>query len=277
MIATATAIDIDTIKSRHKATWETGDFGQVAKYIMPEAEHFVARLNLKPGMKVLDVACGTGNSAILAARRGCTVTGLDLAENLVEQARQRAAAEGVKIDFIQGDAEALPFADATFDVVSSMWGVMFAPRPERIVSELRRVVKPGGLIAMANWTPDGFLGKVFSIVGRHVPPPAGFPSPLLWGNDEIVRARFQGHADELRLMRRICTMTFPYDPAGTVNFFRRYYGPTTRAFEALKPDAQFALFRELVRLHTEFNASTRPEQTSVHAEYLEVHVMRGSN
>lgn len=275
MIATTT--DIETIKARHKATWETGDFGEVAKHIMPEAEQFVARLNLRPGARLLDVACGTGNVAVLAARRGCIVSGLDLASNLIAQARQRAAAEGLEIDFTEGDAEALPYPDASFDIVTSMWGVMFAPRPERIVSELRRVVKPGGFIAMANWTPDGFLGKVFGVFARHVPPPAGFPSPLLWGDENIVRARFQGNSDDVRLARRIATMTFPYDANGTVNFFRRYYGPTSRAFEALKPDAQLALFQELAGLHSQFNVSTRAEETSNLADYLEVHVRRNGS
>jgi SAM-dependent methyltransferase len=172
----------------------------------------------------------------------------------------------------------LPYLDGSFDVVTSMYGVMFAPRPERIVSELRRVVKPGGLIVMANWTPDGFLGKVFGVFARHVPPPSGFPSPLLWGDEQIVRARFQGHNDEIRITRHTNKMIFPFDAVGTVNFFRRFYGPTNRAFETLKPAAQFALFEELVQLQAEYNVSTCANETETHSDYLEVCVRRnGSN
>src|SRR5215469_5406696 len=175
--------DIQTIKVRQKATWESGDFGQVAKLIEPVAEDFMARIDLRPGMKVLDAACGTGNLAVIAARRGCITSGLDIASNLIAQARERAREEGLSIEYTEGDAEAMPYPDASFDVVVSMYGVMFAPRPERIVSEWQRVTKPGGLIALANWTPSGFIGKMFSVFGRHVPPPAGLPSPLLWGDE----------------------------------------------------------------------------------------------
>jgi SAM-dependent methyltransferase len=198
-IAQPTA-DIQTIKARQKATWESGDFGQVAKFITPIAEQFMSRIELRPGTNVLDAACGTGNLAVIAARRGCVTSGLDLASNLVAQARERARQESLSIDFTQGDAEAMPYPDASFDGVVSMYGVMFAPRPERVVSELVRVTKPGGFIALANWTPDGFIGKMFAIFSRHLPPPPGLPSPL-WGNEETVRARFNGDGHELRLTR----------------------------------------------------------------------------
>src|SRR5262245_28822751 len=142
--------DIASIKTRQKATWESGDFGQIAKLIVPVAEEFMSRVDLKRGSKVLDAACGNGNLAVIAARRGCVTSGLDIASNLIAQARERARQESLDIDYIEGDAEAMPYPDATFDVVVSMYGVMFAPRPERVASELQRVVKPGGLIAMAN-------------------------------------------------------------------------------------------------------------------------------
>jgi SAM-dependent methyltransferase len=267
--------NIDAIKARHKATWETGDFGQIAKYILPEEENFVNRLNLKPGTKVLDVACGNGNVAMLAAGRGCVTSGIDIASNLITQARQRARSESLNIEFTEGDAEYLPYAGASFDVAVSTFGVMFAPRPERIVSELRRVVKPGGLIALANWTPDGFLGKVFGVFGKYLPPPAGFPSPMLWGDEQIVRARFQGQGDEVKVTRRTLRMLFPFGPAETVNFFRQYYGPTSRAFEALKPVQQLAFLNELVALQTEYNTSTRPNETESLSDYLEVHIRCG--
>ena len=268
--------DIQSIKARQKSTWESGDFGQVAKFITPVAEQFMARIKLRPGLKVLDAACGTGNLAVIAARHGCVTSGLDIASNLVAQARERARQESLNIEYTEGDAEAMPYPDASFDVVVSMYGVMFAPRPERIVNELQRVAKPGGLIALANWTPEGFIGKMFAVFARHLPPPAGLPSPLLWGDEAVVRARFNGAIDELRLTRQTARMCFPLDPAGTVDFFRRYYGPTLRAFGALDASGQAALRRDLVELQTRHNVSTQPNETDTPSEYLEVHARRAT-
>ena len=257
-----------------KATWESGDFGQVAKFIMEDAEQFMGPIDLQPGMNVLDAACGTGNLAILAARRGCATSGLDIAANLIAQARERARKDSLKIEFTEGDAEAMPYPDASFDVVVSMFGVMFAPRPERVVSELARVVKPGGLIAMANWAPDGFIGKTFAVFGRHLPPRAEIPSPLLWGDEAVVRGRLTGMFERVRFKRRRARLCYPFNPAGTVDFLRRYYGPTHRAFEALKADGQAALARDLVELQTRHNVSTRPNETETPSEYLEIHAHR---
>jgi SAM-dependent methyltransferase len=268
--------DIETIKARQKATWESGDFGQVAKFIAPIAEQFMARIELRPGTKVLDAACGTGNLAVIAARRGCFTSGLDIASNLVVQARERARQESLDIEFTEGDAEAMSYPDASFDVVVSMYGVMFAPRPERVMSELRRVTKPNGLIALANWTPDGFIGKMFAVFARHLPPPVGLPSPLLWGDETTARNRFDGVVEELRLSRRTARMCFPFDPAGTVDFFRRYYGPTQRAFDSLKTDGQAALMSDLVELQTQHNISPRSNETDTPSEYLEVHARRAT-
>jgi SAM-dependent methyltransferase len=237
----------------------------------------MARIELRPGTRVLDVACGTGNLALIAARRGCLTSGLDIASNLLAQARERARQESLDIEFTEGDAEAMPYSDASFDVVVSMYGVMFAPRPERVVSELYRVAKPGGLIALANWTPDGFIGKMFAVFARHLPPPAGLASPLLWGDEAVVRARFNGAAEELRLTRHTAHMRYPFDPAATVDFFRRYYGPTQRAFESLKDDRQAALRRDLVELQTRHNVSTSPDETDSPAEYLEIHARRAAS
>jgi len=272
-VQTAT-LDIQAVKARQKATWESGDFGQVAKFTIPSAEEFMAGIPLRPGMHVLDAACGTGNLAVIAARRGCRVSGLDIATNLIAQARERAGREALAIKFTEGDAEAMPYADASFDVVVSMYGVMFAPRPEQVASELTRVTKPGGLIALANWTPAGFIGKMFSVFARHVPPPVGLPSPLLWGDEAVVRARFDGAADELRLTPRIARLRFPFDPAGTVEFFQRYYGPTQRAFQALDPASQERLRRDLVELETRHNVSSHADETDTPSEYLEIHARR---
>jgi SAM-dependent methyltransferase len=274
---TPLAIDIASIKTRQKAVWESGDFGQVAKYIETVAEEFMGQIELEPGMKVLDAACGTGNLAVIAARRGCATSGMDIASNLIAQARERSWHESLPINFLEGDAEALPYPDASFDVVVSMFGVMFAPRPEAVVSELRRVTRPGGLIALANWTPEGFIGKMFTLFGRHLQPPVGLPSPILWGSEKVVRERFNDPAEQVRLTRRVARMRFPFEPAGTVEFFRRYYGPTQKAFAALNPEARGALLRDLVALQTEHNVSTRPNETDTPSEYLEVQVRRPEN
>ncbi len=237
---------------------------------MPSAEEFMARLDLRPGSRVLDAACGTGNLAVIAARRGCRVAGLDIATNLLAQARERARRDRLAIDYTWGDVEAMPYEDASFDVVVSMYGVMFAPQPREVMNELRRVTRPGGLIALANWTPTGFIGKMFAVFARHVPPPPGLPSPLLWGDEAVVRDRFAGAVGELRLARRVARLRFPFDPAGTVEFFRRFYGPTQRAFEALGPTEQAKLLTELVELESRHNVSPHPDETETPAEYLEI-------
>src|SRR5260221_8332187 len=159
----STILNLEAVKARQKATWESGDFGQIARTIENVAEEFMARQPLQPGSQVLDVACGTGNLAVIAARRGCVVTGIDIAGNLIAQARARATTEGLRIDFQEGDAETLPLAGCQFDFVVSMFGVMFAPRPDVVATELQRVTKPGGQVALANWTPEGFLGKMFNV------------------------------------------------------------------------------------------------------------------
>ena len=181
--------DFAQLKSGMKAAWMAGDFGQIAGFVSDEEEGFVARLNLKPGTRLLDVACGTGNSALPAARVGAKVTGVDIATNLLEQARKRAAAEQLEIHFEEGDAEELPFADHSFDAVVSIFGAMFAPRPERVAAEFLRVCKPGGTIAMANWTSQGFVAKTNQLVAKMVPPPPGVSPPNLWGDESTVSQR----------------------------------------------------------------------------------------
>jgi SAM-dependent methyltransferase len=268
--AAAIPADIFIIKQRQKTTWESGDFGQVAKTIEHVAGEFMAGLPLTPGLRVLDVACGTGNLAVVAARKGCTVTGIDIASNLVAQARVRAKTEGLNIRYDEGDAESLPYPDAIFEVVVSMYGAMFAPRPDQTATELFRVTKPGGIIALANWTPEGFIGRMFDIFKAHLPPAPGIPSPLLWGDEAIVRTRLRDGVSGLQLNRRIARMRYPFLPADVVEFFREYYGPTHRAFATLDASRQAALRQDLVKLQTEANVSTVPGTTEVEAEYLEV-------
>jgi len=261
--------EMESLKTRLKAMWMTGDFGQVAKHIETGAEEFIARLALKPGVRVLDVACGSGNLALPAARAGAIVTGVDIATNLLEQARARAASEGLTIQFDEGDAESLPYDDAAFDVIVSMYGAMFAPRPELVAAELVRVCRPGGRIAMANWTPEGFIGQMFKVTGKYVPPPAAMPSPLKWGDEETVRERMRDRVADLQLTRRMCHFKYPFTPAEVVEFFRLYYGPTQRAFDALDADGQAALRSDLEQLWAEHNQATG-DGTHVDGEYLEV-------
>ncbi len=269
MESTSQISEMDALKAKLRATWISGDFGQIAKFYEDEAEAFVRRLGLKPGSKVLDVACGTGNLALPAARLGADVTGVDIAPNLVEQARANAAREGLKAQFDEGDAEALSYGDASFDAVITMFGVMFAPRPELVASELLRVTKSGGLIAMANWTPTGFIGQMFKAVGAVLPPPPGMASPVLWGLDEKVRERLGDGVSKIETTPRILTFAFPFSPAEVVEHFRVYYGPTNKAFGALDEAKQAALRKDLEDLWTKNNTAT-DGTTSVEAEYLEV-------
>jgi ubiquinone/menaquinone biosynthesis C-methylase UbiE len=265
--------DLAQLKSKMKAGWMAGDFGQIANYSARVAEEFIARTDIKPGTRVLDVACGTGNTAIPEARKGGSVTGVDIATNLLEQARKRAAAERLEIRFEEGDAEELPCKDEDFDLVVSMFGAMFAPRPERVAAELTRVCKPGGLIAMANWTPDGFVGKSFRVTAELAPPAPGIPAPVLWGDEQIVRQRFSSGIARLTTTRQKAQMRFPFSPKEVVAFFREYFGPTKVAFSRLDESGQTEFARRLEELWFEHNTAT-DGTTSVEAEYLDVRATR---
>lgn len=265
----ATTPDIGAIKSKMKTTWSSGDFGKIAEIIQNGADQFIERLDLKAGEKVLDVACGTGNLAIPASRKGAAVTGIDIAPNLIEQARSRAAAEGLDCKFEEGDAEDMPYADGAFDTVITMFGAMFAPRPDRTASELLRVCRSGGRLVMANWTPSAFVGQMFKTGSKHVPPPPGVPPPVLWGDEETVKTRLADGIRDLKMVRTPITFRFPFSPDQTVEYFREYFGPTNVAFASLDPDGQSALKRDLVGLWTTHNRAT-DGTTEVEAEYLEV-------
>jgi SAM-dependent methyltransferase len=263
------APELAQIKSALKASWMAGDFGQIAKYSFKAGEDFIARMQIKPGTRILDVACGTGNTAIPAARAGAVVTGVDIAPNLLEQARQRAAAENLEIVFQEGDAEELPFKDREFDVVITMFGAMFAPRPERVVAQLVRVCRPGGQIAMANWTLEGFVGKQFRAVSEIVPPPPGVPAPVLWGDEQTVRQRLSTGISKLVLTRQNTRFDFPFAPKDVLALFRQYFGPTQVAFSKLDAAGQAQLASRLESLWTEHNLAT-DGNTSIEAEYLDV-------
>ncbi|HEX8289434.1 MAG TPA: methyltransferase domain-containing protein [Pyrinomonadaceae bacterium] len=264
--------ELNALKSKLHSTWTAGDFGQIAKSFADGAAEFIERLNLRAGERVLDVACGTGNLSLPAARLGTTVTGVDIAQNSIEQARADAEAAGLKIQFDVGDAENLPYDDASFDAVVTMFGAMFAPRPELVTAELKRVCRSGGVIAMANWTPTGFIGQMFKITGKHVTPPK-MPSPILWGDETTVGERFREGISDLKLTRREIALRLPFSPVEVVEHFRLYYGPTQKAFDALDDGAKQALRRDLEELWTE-NNSAADGTTDVKSEYLEVIVVR---
>lgn len=264
-------MNLDQIKSSMRSTWMAGDFGVVAKTITAAAEDFIARLALPAGTRVLDVATGTGNLAIPLARAGCVVTGVDIAPNLIAQARERAAAEGLTGQFDEGDAEALPYPDASFDAVVTMFGAMFAPRPELVAAECARVLRPGGLLAMANWNPTGFTGKMFRLGSKHVPPSHGLPPPVLWGDDTTARERLAPHFDNIRTEVIHIDFDLPFPPAGTVEFFRTYFGPTQVAFSRLDEPGQQAFAADLIDLWSSHNtASDSASHTLVPTEYLQV-------
>ena len=261
---------IDQIKSSMRSAWMAGDFGVVAKLNTRTAEEFVGRLTIPAGSHVLDIACGTGNLAIPLARAGHIVTGVDIAPNLLVQGRERAVEESLTVTFDEGDAEQLPYADASFDVVVTMWGAMFAPRPEIVAQEMARVLKPGGLLAMANWNPTSFSGKMFKTNSAHVPPPPGIPPPVLWGDDATVRQRLASAFTDIHTELIPLEFDMPMSPADTVGMFRKFFGPTQTAFARLDEAGQQALTTDLVNLWASHNTSEDPARTLVPNEYLQV-------
>jgi len=265
--------EMETLKTRLKATWMSGDYGHFAKYLEPGALEFLSRITIEPGTRVLDVACGAGQTAIPMSRAGAKVTGMDIATNLIEQARARAQAENLDARFDEGDAEMLPYEDNSFDIVISLIGAMFAPRPELVTAEMKRVCRPGGKIIMGNWTPTGFVGQMFKTMGKHVPPPAIMAPPVKWGDEEIVRERYKDGISYLKLNRRLYTFSYPFPPSEVVEFFRTYYGPTHKAFAALDAEKQSALRQDLEQLWINHNTAT-DGTTFLESEYLEVVAIR---
>lgn len=247
------ATDLGAIKGRQQQTWASGDYSAIAARIVLVAEHLCDTADLRAGWHVLDVATGSGNAAIAAARHGCDVVGIDYVPSLLERGRARAEAEGLPVELLEGDAEALPFAERTFDAVVSVFGSMFAPDHARTASEMLRVTRPGGTIALASWTPEGFIGQLFRTVASHVPPPAGVQSPLLWGTEAHLRELFGDGLASLEVTERDFTFRFR-SPEEFVEFFRTRYGPTLKAFAALADDdARAALEHDLVELVRRFD------------------------
>ncbi|HSO31900.1 MAG TPA: class I SAM-dependent methyltransferase [Labilithrix sp.] len=265
-------IDFAAIKARQKATWASGDFAVIGVTLQIVGETLCEAVDLRAGERVLDVACGNGNAALAAARRFARVTGTDYVPALLEKAAARARADGLPVDFREADAEALPFEDGSFDVVLSTFGVMFAPNHPVAAGELRRVCRRGGRIGLATWTPTGFIGALLRLVGRHVPPPAGLLSPLLWGKREHLAELFGNGVSSLEVQHR--DFNFRYGSAAHfIDTFRTYYGPTHKAFAALDEGGRAALTRDLEALLREHDRGGGASLV-VPADYIEVVAVR---
>jgi len=265
-------MELEMIKEKQQKTWASGNYAVIGNQLVIMGERLCEAVDVRSGQKVLDVATGSGNTAISAARRYCDVTGVDYVPELIEQAKERAGAERLEIAFEVGDAENLPYPDASFDVVLSTVGVMFASDQEKTAEELLRVCKPGGKIGLANWTPDGFIGNMFRAVGKHVPPPPGIKPPPLWGTEERLRELFGEGISSLRATRR--SYVFRYLSAEhLIETFRTYYGPVHKAFESLDVAGREALARDLGELLHTWNASG-DASIVVPSDYLEVVAVR---
>ncbi len=266
MTAQSSTPDFAAIKQRQQATWAAGDYAVVGTTLQIVGENLCETVDLRAGERVLDVAAGNGNATLAAARRFADVTSTDYVGALLERAKDRASAERFKVTFQEADAEALPFADGSFDVVLSTFGVMFTPNQEKSASELARVCRKGGRVGLANWTPDGFIGQLFKTIGKHVPPPAGVKSPALWGTAARLGELFAGH--DVKTTKQI--FNFRYKSADHwLDVFKTYYGPTNRAFAALDAPKQGALQADLVELLARMNRGGK-DTLIVPSEYLEV-------
>jgi ubiquinone/menaquinone biosynthesis C-methylase UbiE len=260
--------DLAALKTRQQAAWSSGNYAIVGTTLQIVGEQLCEALDIKAGSKVLDVAAGNGMASLAAARRWCEVTSTDYVPSLLEQGRARAAAEGARIEFREADAENLPFGDNSFDVVLSTFGVMFTPNQDRAASELLRVCRPGGKIAMANWTPDGFIGQVFKTLGKHLPPPAGAKSPALWGTRPRLIEMFDDQASTIRAESRLFNFRYR-SPAHFLDIFKTYYGPVLKAFAALDAERQQQLHDDLHALIVRMNRASNGSMI-VPSEYLEV-------
>lgn len=257
---------IAELKDAARAVWAAGDYDAVATLIWDVGGRLVRRLEVGPGDDVLDVACGTGNAAIPAAQAGARVVGVDLTPELFAAARRRAGAAGVEVEWVEGDAEALPFADESFDVVLSTFGLMFAPGHEAAAAEVVRVLRPGGRIGICNWTPEGNVGEFFALMAAHLPPPPG-PAPTLWGSEEHVRGLFASAGLELFFERELVELRFD-SIEQAVALYETKFGPVVKAREQLEPEGRWAALRsDLAALFARHNGS-RDGGVSFPAEYL---------
>jgi SAM-dependent methyltransferase len=268
----AGAIDLNALKARQHGAWSSGDYAIVGTTLQIVGEELCEALDIRAGQSVLDVAAGNGNATLAAARRWCDVVSTDYVPSLLERGRARASADGLSVEFKEADAEALPFADAAFDVVVSTFGVMFTPNQDRAASELLRVCKRGGKIGLANWTPEGFIGQLFKTLGKYLPPPAGAKSPALWGTKARIDEMFGARANDIQIARR--NFVFRYRSAEHfVEIFKTYYGPVLKAFAALDSTSQDGLKRDILALIATMNRSG-DETMVVPSEYLEIVVTK---
>ena len=265
--------DFTALKTRQQATWASGDFAVVAARIVYQAEHLAETADLQAGWRVLDVATGSGNAALAAARRGCEAVGVDYVPALLERGRVRAAAEHLDVEFVAGDAEDLPFPDGSFDAVLSIYGAMFAPDHHRTAAELARVCRPGGRIALASWTRDGFIGETFRVFSRYLPPAAGLRPPVLWGDASYLDPLFAPFAASMTSRRQSAMFRFR-SAEENVDFFRTYYGPTLRAFESLDPPRREALRTDLLALARRYDRNGDAGPVAIAADYLETVIVR---
>ncbi|MGR4872087.1 class I SAM-dependent methyltransferase [Variovorax sp. LARHSF232] len=266
--APAASPDFAAIKTRQQATWASGDFAVVGTTLQLVGELLAEAADVRAGEKVLDVAAGNGNATLAAARRFADVTSTDYVPALLDKGRGRAQAEGLDVHFQVADAEALPFPDASFDVVLSTFGCMFTPEHSRVAGEMMRVLRPGGRLGMANWTPAGFIGRLFKVIGAHVPPPAGLQSPALWGTESHLVELFGPRSAAMQIERRIFNFRYR-NAAHWLQVFRDWYGPTHKAFAALDTEDQARLERDITALLEEFNTAGS-DSLVVPGEYLEV-------
>lgn len=270
--APSPAPDFGAIKQRQQQTWASGDFAVIGVTLQIVGESLAEAADIRAGERVLDVAAGNGNATLAAARRFAEVTSTDYVPALLEKGRARALAEGLDVAFQVADAEDLPFGDGSFDVVLSTFGAMFTPQHARPAREMLRVVRPGGRIGLANWTPEGFIGQLFRVLGAYLPPPSGLQSPALWGTEPHIVELFGHQAADIRTRR--LNFNFRYRSAAHwIEVFRDYYGPTHRAFAALDPARQRALEADIVALLERLNIGG-PRSLVVPGEYLEVVITR---
>lgn len=265
-------LDVPAVKARQKVAWSTGDYAVIGTTLQLVGELLCEAVDLRAGERVLDVAAGNGNASLAAARRFAQVTALDYVPSLLERARERAQAERLPLEIREGDAEHLDLADASYDVVLSTFGVMFTPDQEQAARELLRVCRPGGRIGLANWTPTGFVGRVFQLLGRFVPPAAGLRPPSAWGTEPRLKELFGAGAARISTTRRDLKMRYR-SAEHWLDIFRTYYGPVNKAFAALAPERQAELERELLALLRELDVSGGSSLV-VPSEYLEIVIER---
>jgi SAM-dependent methyltransferase len=265
-------VDLTAVKGKQQAAWSAGDYAVVGTTLQIVGEMLCEALDLRAGERVLDIAAGNGNATLAAARRWADVTSTDYVEALLERGRVRASAEGLTARFEQADAENLPYADANFDVVLSTFGVMFTPDQDKAAAEMTRVCKPGGRIGLANWTPSSFIGELFKVLGRYLPPPVGVRSPALWGTEERLRELFGNRIESITIEHR--DFVFRYRSAAHwLDVFRAFYGPIVKAFGGLDDTKQESLAAELIALAERFNRATDGSLVAP-SQYAEVVIKR---